>query len=484
MVGTNCLSLALQAPPNIEPLKYRQPLQQLEKNIMPAAAHFPAHSWLGNSINMTAITPSDITSVTKAVLSAVRFIDLAPETAQQVVAGVTYDVPTNCTIADDVTSGDSSYRTYVTGSDAASDFEVNSDVSVKYMAVSGSVDASYAIAKTFHHQYQYAIFAYDSTLFMVSFEDYMSHISSAKLKVLTAGLLPFDPTNAAVVNAYRRFFQNAGTHVIVGCNYGARFQLNVWASNENSSVNKNWGVNVTAAFNGLVASGQFDLSIKSSDQYKQFSGYMQKSVSCFGGDPAIAGQLATEPQADAVYQRFTDWSKTARNTPDVMSLALMEMWNIMSLASDPEVSARANDIQNAFKWITAHPRTHRTKCRLSISSDWGEIGLLTPSAFILNDPEGAVLPTGIAVFNGTKIRWGEEFSYAYNRDVAIDFLIENDGSPVDIQLSHGSLGKGNMATGRISVVIHQTTKVNDKIGDNYSNTTFEYTIAVNPNVVV
>ncbi|KAI0054312.1 hypothetical protein BV25DRAFT_1922805 [Artomyces pyxidatus] len=69
---------------------------------MPAAAHFPAHSWLGNSINMTAITPSDITSVTKAVLSAVRFIDLAPETAQQVVAGVTYDVPTNCTIADDL----------------------------------------------------------------------------------------------------------------------------------------------------------------------------------------------------------------------------------------------------------------------------------------------------------------------------------------------------------------------------------------------
>ncbi|KAI0055085.1 hypothetical protein BV25DRAFT_1922113 [Artomyces pyxidatus] len=448
---------------------------------MPAVGHFPARSWLGNSINMTAVTPSDITSVTKSVLAAVRFIDFAPTTTQQTVAGVVYDVPANCTIADDVTSGTSSYRSYARGSDAASDFEVNSDISAKYMAVSGSVDASYSIAKTFQQKYQYAIFAYDSTLFTVTFEDYMSSISSPKLKVLTHALAPFDPSNAANLDAYRRFFQNAGTHVIIGCTYGARFQLNVWASNEDSSVNTNWSVNVAAAFNGLVASGNFDLSIKSSDEYKQFSGFMQKTVSCFGGDPAIAGQLATQPQDEHVFTRFTTWANTARNTPDVMSLSLMEIWNLMSMASDSEVRDRADDIQSAFAWIVAHPRTHRTKCRFTVSSDWGEIGLLTPSAFILHDHEGPKLPDDVQVFNETKIRWGVEYSHVYQRDVSIDFIIENDGSPVDIQLSHGSSGKGGSA-GMCSVVIYQTTLTNNKNVDNVSNSTFEYTIAVNPNV--
>lgn len=117
------------------------------------------------------------------------------------------------------------YRTYANGSDAATEFEVNSDVSARFMAVSGSVDASYSIAKTFHQKYQYAIFSSDSTLFSVSFEDYMASISSPKLKALTSGLVPFDSTSTTVVNAYRRFFQNAGSHIITGCNYGARFQL-------------------------------------------------------------------------------------------------------------------------------------------------------------------------------------------------------------------------------------------------------------------
>ncbi|KAI0055777.1 hypothetical protein BV25DRAFT_1921516 [Artomyces pyxidatus] len=443
------------------------------------SGHFPPVSWLGNSINMTAVTPSDITSVTRSVLSAVRFIEFASSTTQETVGGVIYDVPTNCTIADDVSSGTSSYRTYANGSDAATEFELNSDVSARFMAVSGSVDASYSIAKTFHQKYQYAIFSYDSTLFSVSFEDYMASISSPKLKAMTAGLVPFDSTSTTVVNAYRRFFQNAGSHIITGCNYGARFQLTVWASNESSSVNSSWGVDVAAAFNGLVTSGKFDATVKSTDEYKTFSGYMQKTVSCFGGDSAAAGKLTTQPQDDNVYTWFTDWSKTARDRPDVTSLSLMEIWNIMALAADPGVSARSGDVQTAFQWIVTHPRTHRTKCRLSISSDWGEIGLLTPSAFIVNDPEGAVLPTNIQVFNGTKVRWGVE--HTYERDVAIDFIIENDGSPVDIKLSHGSLGMGGATNGRISVVIDQTTVVNDKVVDGVSNSTIQYAVAVSPN---
>ncbi|KAI0055779.1 hypothetical protein BV25DRAFT_1723621 [Artomyces pyxidatus] len=447
-----------------------------------ASGHFPPHSWLGHCINMTAVTPSDITSVTKSVMSAVRIIDLASTTSIRGGQGFTYDVPLNCTIAAvNVPSGTSSYRTYERGSTVAHDVETNSDVSANYMAVSGSVDASYSISKTFQEKYQYAIFAHNSTLFTVSFDNYISSISPLKLRALTAGLVPFDPTNPTVVSAYRRFFQNVGTHVIISCNYGARFQLTVWASNENSAVNSSWGVDVAAAFNGLVTDGKFDASVKSTDQYKTFLGLMQKTVSCSGGDPAIAEKILALPQDDNVYQWFSDWSKTARNTPDVVSLSLTEIWTVMAQVLDSEVNALADDVQNAFKWIVANPRKHRTKCRLSISSDWGQIGLLTPSAFIRPDPEGVALPAGMKEFNETKILWGQWYSYGYKIDVTIDFIIENDGSPVDIQFYHGSRGVGNTNTGRISVVIYRTTLVNDKVTDNVLNASFEHAIEVDPN---
>lgn len=91
----------------------------------------------------------------------------------------------------------------------------------------------------------------------------------------------------------------------------------------------------------------------------------------------------------------------------------------MSAANSDAVSNRASDVQKAFEWIVSHPRTHVTKARFTINSDWAEIGLLTPSAFITQDPDNPY-PTDNTVFSTTKIVWGREHSHQFQRDVTIE----------------------------------------------------------------
>lgn len=162
-----------------------------------------------------------------------------------------------------------------------------------------------------------------------------------------------------------------------------------------------------------------------------------------------------------------------------MTMQTMSLWELMTAAMDDDLNNRAGDIESAFTWIVANPATHQTKCSLTINSDWGEIGLLTPSAFILPDPANPP-PTDNITFSKTKIVWGQEHSHEFKRDVRIDFIIENDGSPVDIELSHGSDGS-TAGSGECRATIGDTTYENSGIQDNNWNTKWFYKCQVNPN---
>jgi len=221
---------------------------------------------------------------------------------------------------------------------------------------------------------------------------------------------------------------------------------------------------------------------------------MQKTCSCQGGDPKIAGTIASNPEADGIFQAFQAWVDTSRTFPGIMSMQTMTLWDVMSAAADPDVSDRASDVQNAFSWIVEHPAMHLTKCRMTINSDWAEIGILTPSAFI---DTSSISPNDNCSFSTTKITWGKEHSHQFKRDVTIDFTITNDGSPIDIILSHGSDG-ATSRSGEVTVVINDVSSFSEKktrnlliiaqssyknagVKDNVWNSEWFYKCEVNPN---
>lgn len=75
----------------------------------------------------------------------------------------------------------------------------------------------------------------------------------------------------------------------------------------------------------------------------------------------------------------------------------------MNWAVDADVARRGPDVDKAYQWIVENPEEHLTTARLTITSNWGEIGILTPSAYLIQDPQNP-LPPGAAI-STTKVTW-------------------------------------------------------------------------------
>ena len=181
---------------------------------------------------------------------------------------------------------------------------------------------------------------------------------------------------------------------------------------------QNFNADVRAEFNGLTSGGKVDINVKGESQYATFEDSVQKTSSCLGGDPKLASPLDSDPTSESIFKTFQQWVETAGTRPNIMSFQTMTIWDLMNSANDSEVASRAADVQDAYQFIVENPEQHQTKARLVITSDWGEIGLLTPSAFIAPDPEHPATPE--AFFSSTKITWTS--NGASQRDVTIEYV--------------------------------------------------------------
>ena len=177
----------------------------------------------------------------------------------------------------------------------------------------------------------------------------------------------------------------------------------VWANNSDSAVDKNFNADVAADFNGLTMGGKFDAGIKTQNQYQTFMQSVQKTSSCFGGDPKLANNLSADPASSSVFETFSAWSQSADHRPNVMSLQTTTLWDTMNAANSSELASRGPDVSVAYDWIVRNPDTHQTQVRVTITSNWGQIDLLTPSAYIEENPQSPLPPN--AFLSRTKVSW-------------------------------------------------------------------------------
>jgi hypothetical protein len=175
---------------------------------------------------------------------------------------------------------------------------------------------------------------------------------------------------------------------------------------------------LSVAYNGLVTSGKIDASVQSEDQYKSYSREVMQQVSCRGGDVTLSAKLNASYKADDVYSTFLQWVQSSTLNPGVMNLDASPLWTIMAATFDPDILKHSNDVKSAFYWILENPAPHWTKAVVTINSDWGEFGITSPSAYIIQNPD---MPPTVdnLIFSGTKIQWGKEHSHAFQRDVTI-----------------------------------------------------------------
>ncbi|KAG2146795.1 hypothetical protein DEU56DRAFT_931054 [Suillus clintonianus] len=402
----------------------------------------PVNSWLGYTFDLSTTTTMDITTATHAVLKIRRIIDYKPDTVLGTFEtdGQVYDVPTAVSITTDVLSPQGGFRHYSTGTDATTDFRKDTSLSMRYLAVQSSPSCS---ARSLTKENQYAFYSFTKIMYGAYLKNYGDLLDERALLEGVADLpIPFSGTDPDILKQYKVFFQGYGSHVIIGGNYGARFQMNVWASNKTDAVNEKFGGDVVAAFDGIPYGGKYDHSLPNEPQYKTFLEYMQKLVSVSGGDPKYALAVAANPSCYATYE---SWLKSVTNTPrsTVLNLQTEEIWVLMRRSTDMLLKYFADQLEAAFTYILAHPKHHKTAVVFEIESNWAEFNLLTPNATVGPDPKH-LYPFGTIASN-TRVKWSH--NYAARR--TLRFFIINDGSPIDFSISHGSGGHKGMAQATI-----------------------------------
>ncbi|KAI6039715.1 MAC/Perforin domain-containing protein [Pisolithus marmoratus] len=425
---------------------------------------YPACNVLGYSLDFTTASPMDIKSVLAAVKRGRRVIqyEADEDTRKLDVVGTVYDVPRIIGVTDHKSS-DGNYVTYSTGTEASSALKIDTSLSGRYLAVSASASVSHSINKTFKREDQWAMYNFSADTYLASLNNYANLLAETALaRRLEDTVAIGDGSNKDVVQDWKDFFTAWGSHVITNAVFGARFQLNVWASNSNSSVNERFSANVTAAFNGIGTGGRFDASVKTEEQYKMFLENMQKQVSVVGGNPVINEKLTADP---AHYDVFVEWASSIAEDSSITALNVVELWVLMKDASKKEVRDAAGKVLDAYNYITSHPQPYKTAVVFDIESDWGEFNLLSPDSVIIPDPNNPY-PLFKTVASGTRVYWGKE----YHQRQTLRFYIVNDGSPISFSISHGSMGARPWVKGRAEAIIEGVAYLNNEITDNVWNT--------------
>lgn len=158
-----------------------------------------------------------------------------------------------------------------------------------------------------------------------------------------------------------------------------------------------------AQYNGLTTGGKVDVDVKGSSQFSKFQHSLQKLSSCRGGDPKLSARLSANPGAIDVWETFKKWANSADTVPNVMSFQTTLLSDIITNAANDQLAAYGVQVQRAYDYLVENPVHHLTLARMSITSDWGEIGLLTPSAYI-RKTEGQADVDGL-VYSTTKVTW-------------------------------------------------------------------------------
>ncbi|KAI5984015.1 hypothetical protein EDC04DRAFT_1705016 [Pisolithus marmoratus] len=429
----------------------------------------PAVDRLGYAINLSDITPFDIGAVDNYVIYGRRLLSIDFDNVRDVtIGGVTYSVPRDVSVTNDNNVVTGEYITFPDGRDAASAFGADATYPLRYFAVSGTTSGTYAARKSFLDHHQYAFFSYAEGSYSARLRDYAESLREAPLLVGLEGLpKPFDSSNAATVKEYKDFFERYGSHIIHNVNYGARYPLKVWASNETPEVNAMFNTDVKAKFNGIPSGGVYDASVTTQDQYKKFSEYFQYLVTVSGG-----GDRSKLANTDGTYNDYQTWIQSIKEySPGLLSFQVIEVWTLMKLAESDVLRSYADPLYDAFIWIVGHPDVYKTAVSLTIESDWAEFSLLTPSAVIVPDPDSPY-PSQNTVASDTRVQWGKEHSHDYQRQT-LKFFVVNDGSPIDFSISHGSQA-GPSSRGVAIVTMEGNTYRNDSITDDIWNTLWYY----------
>ncbi|KAL0062994.1 hypothetical protein AAF712_010125 [Marasmius tenuissimus] len=199
---------------------------------------------------------------------------------------------------------------------------------------------------------QYAFCSYRHPKYLATLANPDSLFNTDLLPEAIRQLPPsFDGSDQSTVTAYKAFFKTFGTHVVTAVQYGSSFQIFTWASNSDSALKAAWTEDVKADYDGIPSGGQYDASVKATEQYKLYVQLKQSLTSVMGGDSSLGSALLARPS----YKAFEAWKGSVGQNPATTIFFLVELWTLMKESDNDEIVKFVPTAYEAYDWLATHP---------------------------------------------------------------------------------------------------------------------------------
>lgn len=179
-------------------------------------------------------------------MSINSLVTLDAETSIVKVGDKSWDVPKNVNVAAaDVEAGQcklyhiflaavfvtfltliiANHNTWKSGQEAIKSLSADMSLSGKYMAFKCDASASYAMNKSFNTESSYDLFSYVKTHAIVKLTHLAKSMDETEILKIVQDYKPWNEKDKATRDDYRSFYELNGSHIIIGCDYGAKFSM-------------------------------------------------------------------------------------------------------------------------------------------------------------------------------------------------------------------------------------------------------------------
>ncbi len=221
------------------------------------------------------------------------------------------------------------WKTCMTRDEYQSSLAAHVGANVSWGAFRGEMSADYVVEQKNASEYAYAYYNHYRPLGTVELKNVGNYITEDFRNAVSALPATLTPANA---RAFLDFFEFWGVYYVRRATLGGRLKLLSSVLHTSELRKEEIDMAFEAHYKGLFASGSFDSSITSKQQWQRYKDFSRTTIRAQGGDASctiqLEGLVPMQPGKDTSLKALQEWVRTLEARPALVDFALDGIWNL------------------------------------------------------------------------------------------------------------------------------------------------------------
>ncbi|KAJ5643563.1 uncharacterized protein N7484_006070 [Penicillium longicatenatum] len=259
-----------------------------------------------------------------------------------------YRVPINVRFSKGMgSSGQANSLICESGTKMAHRFTAEASLTAQYAGVSASASAQYDYGRVFKVDSLYGMYSFNQETYHAFLADAATNeFLNQNLTEDIRGLPQWDPNTS--FEKYSSFFEDWGTHLIVRCTAGTRYQLCIEKENMKEERKTAFAANINFEYKGIVSA---EAKITNQLEYDEYRNTRRYQCKVLGGNPANNGNLAQDPTDK---DKFIAWQGSRRNAEDdaIVNMEVQSIGQFLKGSRVPELKDQSLRLIQATEYLS------------------------------------------------------------------------------------------------------------------------------------